>query len=122
MVSEATWPFCPVRFFSEKPKPLPRREVREREALEIIVVFSNSQTWVLSSHLSSSVQRSSERFSICKFFHRFSSGLDVYNSNLYIAGPADIFTHILVFTSIFYTVKQLLKGLLMRTRVILQLH
>ncbi|KAI5345960.1 hypothetical protein L3X38_013837 [Prunus dulcis] len=66
---------CPVRFVSEKPKPLHRREVREREALEIIVVFSNSQTWVLSSHLSSSVQRSSEGFPICKFFHPFSSGL-----------------------------------------------
>ncbi|BBN68097.1 Ribosomal protein L18ae/LX family protein, partial [Prunus dulcis] len=28
------------------------------------------------SHLSSSVQRSSERFSICKFFHLFSSGFE----------------------------------------------
>ncbi|ONI05542.1 hypothetical protein PRUPE_5G012200 [Prunus persica] len=36
-------------------------------------LFSNSQTWVLSSHLSSSAQRSFERFSIYEFIHRFSS-------------------------------------------------
>ncbi|BBH03781.1 HXXXD-type acyl-transferase family protein, partial [Prunus dulcis] len=68
-------------------------------------------------------------FLACEYLHPLSSGSWVISNGFWIkhwkaktehAGPADIFTHILVFTSIFYTVKQLLKGLLMRTRVFIE--